>query len=176
MKMSQARHQTHVSLASLGLLSLAALGASACSKSEAATLHRGSSDTQAPVGATAVSASAKAETDNYVAEIKAAGSYAAGTEGTVEVVLAPKGAYHMNAQYPYKFKAADPAPDGVTFPKPVLQRADGNFEEKRGSFKVPFVASKSGTVTVSGTLSLSVCSDANCIMDKVALEIPVSVK
>ena len=71
---------------------------------------------------------------------------------------------------------ADPAPDGVTFPKPVLQRADGSFEEKKGYFKVPFTAAKAGKVTIGGTLYLSVCSDANCIMDKVPLEVAVDVK
>jgi DsbC/DsbD-like thiol-disulfide interchange protein len=64
----------------------------------------------------------------------------------------------------------------VTYPKPILQRADGTFEEKKGSFKVPFTAAKAGPVTIAGTLSLSVCSDANCIMDKVPLEVAVDVK
>jgi hypothetical protein len=159
-----------------GSLCLVALGALAfalstgCGKSEAAT-SRGS----APEAAN-VAAGAKAETDNYIAEIKAAGDYKAGAEGTVEVTLSTKGDYHINKQYPYKFKATDPAPDGITFPKPVLARADGTFEEKRGSFKVPFVVAKAGRATVSGTLYLSVCSDANCMMDKVPLELGVDVK
>ncbi len=38
------------------------------------------------------------------------------------------------------------------------------------------MAAKSGKVTIAGTLSLSVCSDANCIMDKVPLELAVDVK
>ena len=41
----------------------------------------------------------------------------------------------------------------MTFPKPILKRADGDFEEKRGSFKVPFIAAKPGKVTIAGTLS-----------------------
>lgn len=144
--------------------------ASGCSKSEAAT-SRGTSAESVPMAA-----AAKAETETYVAEIKASGAYKAGSAGTVEVTLVTKGAYHTNAQYPYKFKVAEPAPDGVTYPKPVLQRADGTFEEKKGSFKVPFTAAKSGKVTIGGTFSLSVCSEANCIMDKVPLEIAVDVK
>ena len=125
----------------------------------------------APVGA-----GPKTDSDTFTAEIKVTTPYKAGAEGVVEVVLAPKGAYHTNAQYPYKFKAADPAPDGVTFPKPLLARADGTFEEKKGTFKVPFVAAKAGKYTIGGMLHLSVCSEANCIMDKVALEVPVDVK
>jgi hypothetical protein len=161
------------SLAGGACLLLLAGAAFACSKSEAATSRPQAEPTKA---ATGVAAGAKAESENYIAEIKVTGPYAAGKEGTVEVVLVPKGSYHINAQYPYKFKATDPAPAGVTFPKPLLQRADGTFEEKKGSFKVPFVAAKAGKATVSGTLSLSVCSDANCIMDKVELAVDVDVK
>jgi len=153
------------------LLSGAAFAlASGCSKSEAAPA-RGSAVESVPVAA-----GPKAETETYVVEMKVTGPYKAGTEGVVEVTLVPKGAYHTNAQYPYKWKAPDPVPEGISYPKSVLQRADGTFEEKRASFKVPFVVAKSGKTTVSGTLSLSVCSEANCIMDKVPLEVAVDVK
>jgi hypothetical protein len=158
----------------IGLLLLvgAALAVAAgCGRSEAAQPRKVAAENTTQVGA-----GPKAETDNYIAEIKANGSYKAGAEGTVEVILVAKGSYHTNEQYPYKFRTADPAPDGVTFPKPVLQRADGSFDKAKGTFKVPFVAAKAGKVTISGTLSLSVCSDANCIMDKVPLEVAVDVK
>jgi hypothetical protein len=144
------------------------VGASGCGKSEAATSRPSAPESVAV-------ASARNETDNYVAEIKADSSYKAGAEGAVTVTLTPKNGHHTNAQYPYKFKL-DAAPEGVSFPKPLLQRADGTFEETRGLFKVPFVAAKAGKVTIAGTLFLSVCSDAHCIIDKVALEVPVDVK
>jgi hypothetical protein len=120
-------------------------------------------------------AAARAETASYVAEIVPSGSYKAGAEGSVKVTVASKGEYHINAQFPYKFKAAAPAPEGVTYPKPVLQRADGTFEATRGTFQVPFVASKAGKATIGGTLHLSVCTATNCVMDKVPLDIVVDV-
>jgi hypothetical protein len=144
--------------------------ASGCSKSEAATRPGATHES------TAVAAGAKSETDTYVAEIKPNGSYKAGAEGTVDVVLTVKGAYHTNDQYPYKFKTIEPAPDGLSYPKPMLQRADGKFDKTSGSFKVPFTASKPGKYKVGGKFSLSVCSEANCIMDKVDLEVDVDVK
>lgn len=159
-----------------GAFSLAALSALAfaislgCGKSEAAQ-NRGATTESA-----AVAAGPKAETETYVAEMKASGAYAAGKEGVVEIALSTKGDYHINKQYPYKFKAADPAPEGVSFPKPVLTRDAGTFEEKKGSFKLPFVAAKAGKTTVKGTLYMSVCSDANCVMDKVELSLDVDVK
>jgi hypothetical protein len=120
-------------------------------------------------------AGSKADAANYTAEIAAAGAYKAGAEGTVQVTVVPKGGYHINPQYPYKFKANAPG-DGLTYPKPMLQRSDGKFEETRGTFNVPFIAAKAGKTTVGGTLNLSVCSAANCVVDKVPLELVVEVK
>ncbi len=97
-------------------------------------------------------------------------------EGAVDVSSRPRAATTSTRSTPTSSSVGDPAPDGVTFPKPLLARADGTFEEKKGSFNVPFVAAKAGKVTVGGTLYLSVCSEANCIIDKVPLEVPVDVK
>lgn len=143
-----------------------------CSKSEAApsrSTHASSAE------AAGVQGGPRTDNEKYTAEIKASGAYKLGTEGVVDVVLTPKGGYHINAQYPYKFKVTDPAPEGVTFPKAILVRADGSFEEKKGSFRVPFVAAKAGKISVGGTLYLSVCSDANCIIEKEPLEVAVDV-
>ena len=171
MTMKPAHRKLSGSFSLVALMGLAFALAAGCSKSEAAPARGGSAHES-----TAITGGPKSETDNYIAEMKASGDYKAGAEGMVEVTFATKGDYHINKQYPYKFKATDPAPDGLKFPKPILQRADGSFEEKKGSFKVPFVVSKAGKATVSGILSLSVCSDANCIMDKVPLELAVDVK
>jgi hypothetical protein len=122
-----------------------------------------------------VAGSPRAETEAYIAEMKGAGPYAAGQQGVVEITLTPKGAYHISAEYPYKFKAGDP-PDGVTYPKTALAKTDFDTSGGKGRFTFPFVAARTGRVTVGGTLFLSVCSDANCVMDKVGLEVPVDVK
>ena len=171
MTMKPAHRKLSGTFSLVALMGLAFALAAGCSKSEAAPARGGSSKESA-----SVSKGPKAETETYVAEIKASGAYKAGAEGTVDVTFATKGDYHINKQYPYKFKATDPAPEGISFSKPILQRADGAFEEKSGSFKVPFTVAKAGKATVSGTLSLSVCSDANCIMDKVELSVDVDVK
>jgi len=175
MKKSSPRRRPLSTVLCLGVLS--ALGfvlASGCNQSEAAPQ---------PAGVTSESKSAapakkgpKAESETYSVELKTTGPYAAGKEGVLEISIDPKGPYHINDQYPYKFKLVDPAPEGVTFPKPVLKREDGTFNEKKGSFKVPFVSSRAGKAKIGGTLSLSVCSDANCIMEKVELEVDVDVK
>jgi hypothetical protein len=152
-------------------LALVVAAGAGCSNSEAATKSTSA-------GTTALSKPGKAriDADNYVVEAKVVTPAKAGQESSIEINLTTKGDYHINKQYPYKFKVADPAPAGVTFPKPMLQRADGTFDEKTGKFKVPFVAAKAGKTTIGGTFSISVCSDANCIMDKQAVDVDVDVK
>ncbi len=118
----------------------------------------------------------RSETESYVLEIKPVGTYAVGKVGNVEIVLTTKSPYHVNDAYPYKFRTPDPAPAGVTYPKPLLVRADGKFDEKTATFQLPFEVSKAGKHKIGGTLSLSVCSSSNCIMEKVELELDVDVK
>lgn len=168
-KMSMRNQSSFLCLAALPILVVAAAG---CSQSEAATPRA------APENAASAPAEAKAKIDSetYSLEIKGTGKYRAGQEGAVEIALASKGAYHINDKYPIKFKVVDPAPEGVTFPKPVLKREDGKFEQSTGSLKVPFVAAKSGKARVAGTLSFSVCSEANCIMEKQELAAVVDVE
>ena len=129
----------------------------------------------APASEPAFPASAKLENDNYLVEISAAGPFKVGVEGTAKVTLTTKGAYHINPQYPYRFKAAAPG-SGLSYPKPVLQRADGQFEEKKAVFNLPFVASQAGKFEVGGTFHMSVCSSGSCLMDKPPLDVTVSVQ
>jgi hypothetical protein len=109
------------------------------------------------------------ETESFRVEISAPGPYTSGAAGTV------KGAFHINDKYPYRFKTAAPA-EGVSYPKPVLQRSDGQFQEKQAVFSVPFVASRPGTFDVGGILHLSVCGPGSCLVEKSALSVAVVVR
>jgi hypothetical protein len=123
----------------------------------------------------ALPASTKLETDTYLVEIAAAGPYKAGATGSVRVSLTAKAGYHINGQYPYRFKAAPPA-EGMSYPKPVLERSDGQFEEKQAVFNLKFVANHAGTFNVGGVFHLSVCSAGSCVVQKTPLDISVNVQ
>ena len=131
---------------------------------------------EAPPEPAAIAASQRAETESYTVEMLAGGTARAGAESSVTVKVTAKGSYHINQQYPYKFKADEAAAKGVRYPKPILLRADGKFDEKTATFVVPFVPAAAGKVTVAGVLSMSVCNDATCVMDRPALEREVDVK
>lgn len=125
---------------------------------------------------TAQSEAAKHDKDGYTVELKAKGEAKAGKESSLEIVIEAKGPYHINSKYPLKFKVTDPAPSGVSFAKSVLKREDGKFDDTKGSLPVAFTAASAGKVKIAGVLSLSVCSDSRCVMDKVELALDVDVK
>ena len=117
----------------------------------------------------------KVEAETYLVEISAGSAYQAGATGSVKVSLTAKAGFHINDQYPYRFRASPPA-EGVSYPKPVLERADGQFEEKTAVFQLPFVASHAGQFSVGGVLNLSVCSPTSCIVQKAPLNVTVTVQ
>jgi len=118
---------------------------------------------------------ARVEADTYLVEISAGSPYRVGATGSVKVSLTAKAGFHINDQYPYRFRASPPV-EGVSYPKPVLERVDGQFEEKTAVFNLPFVASHAGQFAVGGVLNLSVCSPASCIVQKVPLAVTVAVQ
>ena len=116
------------------------------------------------------------ENPNYAAQISVAGPCKKGQTCVMHVELSAKGEYHINDKYPYRFKVQDPPAEGVKYPKPNVGRENGSFEEKKAVLDVPFIVEGSGsTASVGGTLSLSVCSAANCLVDKQSLEVTAKV-
>jgi hypothetical protein len=167
--MSHRRRNRTIGTLCLAVLSgLAFVVASGCSKSEAAPAP--GKHEPAPVAAS------KADKDQYLVEMKGPSSCKAGSECKVEISLKAKGEFHINDKYPLKFKAPDSPPEGVTFTKAVVKKEDGKFAEKEGTLPVGFTIAKSGKAKISGTFSFSVCSDANCVMDKVDLDVEVEAK
>ena len=113
---------------------------------------------------------------NYSAKIASAGPCKKDQTCSAEIVVQAKGEYHINDKYPYRFKLEDPPPAGLKYPKPVIGKEDGTMDEHKVTLKVPFVPASAGDKKVAGTLSLSVCSAANCLMDKQQLDLSVKVE
>ena len=161
-------------LFSLGLL------AAGCSKvSEAApSAANAPASPNAAVNAAQPAAVGAASFDNanYSARIASGGPCKKDQTCSAEVVVQAKGEYHINDKYPYRFKLEDPPPTGLKYPKPVIGKEDGTMDEHKVTLKVPFVPASAGDKKVAGTLSLSVCSASNCLMDKQQLDLTVKVE
>lgn len=115
------------------------------------------------------------DAEGYVATLTSAAKYKVGEKGSFTITLRPKAGYKVNGEFPVRFKTNAP-PEGLAYTKAVLKREDGKFSDSEGTFTVEFVGARAGTYTVGGTLSLSVCNDKNCLMEKVALDGAVMVE
>ncbi|HEX4475228.1 MAG TPA: hypothetical protein VH142_09140 [Polyangiaceae bacterium] len=123
--------------------------------------------------ASPAAATSEVHDEDYDLTVVPDGAYTTGKSGTVKIVLAAKGVYHVNDKYPYKFKVKD-AP-GVAFKGPVFTRDDVSIEEKRATMNVVFTPDSAGQKTIAGLFAFSVCSAEHCLVEKRDLTLDVSV-
>lgn len=148
-------------------LAFVALAASGCGDAAHAPLAATSAAATAPAVSAGPEVKAKAFTVKLVG-----GQAHAGTEDAVELSVVPAAGYHINEEYPYKFRL-DAPPANVTYPKDVV--TDVTRTAELATMKIPFVAGSVGTVRVSGTSSISVCNADQCVIEKVSLATDVTV-
>jgi len=111
--------------------------------------------------------------DLYDLNIKSP-SAKANERAVVKVSIAPKGAYHVNTEYPVKLTLT--APDGVKLDKEKQTKGDAKRFEKAGlDFEVGFTASGAGKKSFTGELKFAVCTDTDCkpSSEKVAFDVDV---
>ncbi len=152
-----------------GVAWLGAGGAAGCKQSEASPAR----EQAEPAAAPAVAAGPKVDNPNYNVVFRAEGPYQQGKEGTAEVVVEAKGEYHINDQYPFRFTPKEG--EGASFKGPV-GREGAAVEKTKVVLKVPFTPTRAGEVKLAGKISLSVCSDKQCLMEKQELEVTANVK
>ncbi|MGH7437725.1 MAG: hypothetical protein ACRENE_18765, partial [Polyangiaceae bacterium] len=120
--------------------------------------------------------------DNLFVDAAPGGACAAGAICTLRLTLVATGAFHVNEQYPYRFKADDAA--GLTFlgtdeaGQNVFSKKAGDwkdFDAKSGTMTVKFSPHARGPATVGGVMKLSVCSGATCQLEQSRLSASVNV-
>lgn len=138
----------------------------------------GGTSTAAPSASAQASAKPDVEGEqkkggSFSAYLSAKPSYKKGQPATVTAIVNALGEYHVNQEYPYKFKMGT-APAGVTYPEAVVRSVSRT--EKRATMPIPFTPDASGTATISGECALSVCTDSNCVIEKVPLSVTVKIE
>lgn len=107
---------------------------------------------------------------------------ALGKPAALGVRLVARDGFHINEEYPLNFRPATSAM--VDFTKPRFDKEDGLVLEPCAAegkdacsarLPVTFTAKASGTLTVAGTLNFSVCNPEKCLIEQVALAVPVDV-
>lgn len=160
-------------------LALAAL-ATACSKDSRAATRPSGDPSAAPAAA---DCSHTACGHDFFIDAAPSGACAVGATCTVTLTLVATGAFHINDEYPYKFRAAGAA--GVDFlgsgsgGKYVFSKDFGDWrkkDEKTGTMTVRFRPTAAGSKTIGGVFKLSVCSEQSCQLEQQQVSTTVLVK
>ncbi len=140
------------------------------SGASAATVPAAAPGADSGAAAPAAPAASKYNETAFDLELQPKGEYASGKAGEADIVLNAKAPFHVNQQYPYKFKLKESP--GVTYPNMVVGKDAVKLEPARATVPVAFTAD-AGKHTVTGQLSFSVCTDDKCVIEKrdLALEI-----
>lgn len=124
-----------------------------------------------PAGDAAVS---KLSESSFDLELRAKGPYTAGQQAEAELVLDAKPPFHVNEEYPYKFKLKEAS--GVKFASAVVGKDAAKLEKQKVTMPVTFTPEAAGKCTVAGQLAFSVCTDDKCLIEKRDLALVVDVK
>jgi hypothetical protein len=160
-----------------------ALGATSESASADAGHAASAAETTADAGdkvsslpITVATAKAHADGKHYALDVTAPGTITVGGAGAFQVTLVAKDGYHINDEFPYKLKAAADPQGIVTFDTPELARKDGKYTKTDARFELKFTGAHAGVAKIGGTMSVSVCTKKECVVDKIELEVPVTVR
>lgn len=107
--------------------------------------------------------------------LQSSGKYTAGQQGAVEAVVMPKGEFHCNQEYPYKFVTSSLS-SGVTFPKSTYRAEGLSLSPNRAVMRIPFVPQSAGEARIGGTFHFSVCTDQQCVVEKRDVFVTVNVQ
>jgi len=119
-------------------------------------------------------AASKYSEANFDLTLSPKGAYASGQAAEAEIVLVAKAPFHVNQNYPYKFKLRD-AP-GLKFANPVVGKDAVKLEPARATMPVAFTPDSAGKHTLAGQMSFSVCTDDKCMIEKRELSLDIDAK
>ncbi|HEX3777381.1 MAG TPA: hypothetical protein VHV51_23070 [Polyangiaceae bacterium] len=124
--------------------------------------------------APAAPAASKYSESNFELVLAPKGNYASGQAGEAEIVLSAKAPFHVNQNYPYKFKLKESP--GLKFASPVVGKDQVKLEPARATLPVAFTPESAGKHTLAGQLSFSVCTDDKCMIEKRELVLDIDAK
>jgi pyruvate/2-oxoglutarate dehydrogenase complex dihydrolipoamide acyltransferase (E2) component len=149
-----------------------------------ATESAASPPASAPTAAAAAADSAAAEPATDASDkfseagfdlvLQPKGTYTSGQAGEADIVLSAKAPFHVNQNYPYKFKLKEMP--GLKFANLVVTKDAVKLEPARATVPVAFTPETAGKHTLAGQLSFSVCTDDKCMIEKRQLALDIDAK
>jgi hypothetical protein len=172
-------YSSRVTKGHLAPLAVLAVFAAGCGKDSRAA-SQGASDPAAPAQHADCGHSACGS--NFFLDATPTAECVVGATCSLTIKLVATGEFHINEEYPYKFKADD-AP-GLEFlgsdpaGKTVFSKVASDWkkkDEKSGAMTVAFRAADKGSKSVGGTFKLSVCSAQTCQLEQQPVQATVAV-
>ena len=96
--------------------------------------------------------------------LSARGKLNKGQTGELAVVLVAKPPFHVNLEYPHRFKVSSAR--GLATSATTIQRDAAKLSESRLEMVVPVTLNDSGPARLDGEVSFSVCTSEKCLMEK----------
>jgi hypothetical protein len=162
----------------LGLLATATVGISACSRDGSSGHGAGATSAPAAGGDCGHTSCGS----NFFVDAVPPADCAVGANCTIALTLVATGAYHINDEYPYKFKADDAPRVAFQGSDPagpnVFSKSASNWQKtgpQKGTMSVVFQSTEKGAKNIAGIFKFSVCSEQNCQLEQATLTTPVSV-
>jgi hypothetical protein len=164
------------------LLALLGLSAAACSRTSTASTRRASNEADLPAAQAGCSHAFCG--DHFYVDVDPGPPCEAHATCTARVKLTATGAFHVNDEYPFKFKADD-GEAGIEFlgksseGKNVFSRQAGDWRkdaEQAGTMSVGWRVVEPGTKKLAGLLKLSVCSAQVCQLDQASVQTTVAAR
>jgi hypothetical protein len=121
--------------------------------------------------------------NDFFVDLASPASCPVGAQCSLTLKLVATGDFHINDDYPYKFKADETK--GVEFlgtdeaGKNVFSKGATNWQkkdEKTGAMTVAFRGSEKGDKSISGTFKLSVCSAQSCQLEQQPVSTTVAIR
>lgn len=110
----------------------------------------------------------------FSVDLRAPGSIKVGETAKLLITLLPKSPFHVNAEYPHRFKVG--SLQGATTPSTTIARDPAKLAPAKLEIEVPIVASRTGMGALEGEVALSVCTDDKCLMEKRTLKVSFQVQ
>lgn len=127
-----------------------------------------------PAPAESTVGTARVDEANFSINFAPSGAYEAGKDAQAQIVLEAKPPFHVNDNYPYKFKLKDDP--GLVFANAVVGKDNVKLETARATMNVPFKVKDAGKHTLAGQFSFSVCTEDKCLMEKRELALVLEAK
>lgn len=121
---------------------------------------------QSPVSEMTASqpAQAKYEEAAFSLSVSAPSNFAKGANAELSVVLVAKPPFHVNQEYPHRFRVITTR--GLSTPTKTIQRDSAKLTQSRLEMSIPVTLGPDAPYGLEGEMGFSVCTNEKCLMEK----------